>query len=116
MITLRVRQDTSRTGERKGPAVDRPAISALETTSKSLAVSGMVFVGAAMTIEVNGAPLSSPKYDSASRISNGTYTRMTVKLAKSDMKKMLPLGSSVSVTVLNTVTGQRSAAFSFTRN
>ena len=97
------------------PAAERPAISALETTSKSLAVLGLGFVGAAMTIEVNGAPLPSPRYDSSTKLANGTYTRMTVKLSKSDMKKMLPVGLPVSITVFNTVTGQRSAAFSFTR-
>jgi subtilisin family serine protease len=98
------------------PGAERPAISALETTSKSLAVSGLGFVGGAMTIEVNGASLPSPRYDNASRLVNGTYTRMTVKLSKSDMKKMLPVGSQVMLTVFNTVTGQRSVAFSFTRN
>ncbi|HEV8485500.1 MAG TPA: S8 family peptidase [Blastocatellia bacterium] len=98
------------------PGAERPSISALETTAKSLAVSGLGFVGAAMIVEVNGVALPSPKYDNASRLVNGTYTRMTLKLSKSEMKKMLPMGSQVMMTVFNTVTGQRSAAFSFTRN
>jgi subtilisin family serine protease len=98
------------------PGAERPSISALETTAKSLAVSGLGFVGAAMIVEVNGVSLPSPKYDNASRLVNGTYTRMTLKLSKSEMKKMLPMGSQVMMTVFNTVTGQRSAAFSLTRN
>ena len=98
------------------PGAERPAISAMEATTKSIAVSGLGFVGGAMTIEVNGVSLPSPKYDSASKLVNGTYTRMTLKLSKADMKKKLPMGAEVVLTVFNTVTGQRSAAFSFTRN
>jgi len=67
-------------------------------------------------VEVNGVSLPSPKYDSASRLVNGTYTRMTLKLSKADMKKRLPVGAEVVFTVVNSVTGERSAAFSFTRN
>src|SRR6185503_7987393 len=98
------------------PGAERPAISAMEATNKGLAVSGLGFVGGAMIIEVNGASLPSPKYDSASRLVNGTYTRMTLKVSKADMKKKLPTGTQVTMTVFNTVTGQRSPAFSFTRN
>ena len=97
------------------PEAERPAISALEATSKSLAVMGLGFVSPAMIVEANGMPLPSPRYDNASKLVNGTYSRMTIKLSKSDMKRLFPLGYQVSVTVFNSVSGERSAAFSFTR-
>jgi hypothetical protein len=40
---------------------------------------------------------------------------MTVKLSKSEIKKSFPAGTPVSVTVVNTTSGQRSDAYSFTR-
>jgi hypothetical protein len=98
------------------PSVGQPVVTSVETTKKVVSISGTGFVSGSMVVEVNAAPLPAPKYDSSSRVANGSYTRMTIKLSKSNMKSVFPAGVQVSVTVLNTSTGERSAAFLFARN
>jgi subtilisin family serine protease len=97
------------------PPAERPTITVVGTTKKALELAGTGFVGGSMTVEAAGAVLPAPRYDSSSKLPSGLYTRMSVKLSKSEIKKMFPTGSPVSVVVVNTATGQRSAAYALTR-
>jgi subtilisin family serine protease len=95
--------------------VERPTITAVGTTKKALELAGTGFVGGTMIVEVAGTALPAPRYDSSSKLPSGLYTRMTVKLSKSDIKRMFPTGSPVPVTVMNTTSGERSGVYTFVR-
>ncbi|HKG22475.1 MAG TPA: hypothetical protein VKC34_11295, partial [Blastocatellia bacterium] len=62
------------------------------------------------------AALQGTRYDDSYSIGNGSITRLSVEFpTKKAIKKAFPPGVQVSISVLNSATGQRSAALQFSR-
>lgn len=93
----------------------QPAIGYVQTNKKKVTVDGIGFSGGATVIEVNGVAQSKTKSDSSHPLADGSVTRLSAKLGKSGMAQTFPKGVAVTVTVLNTQTGLRSAPFSYTK-
>jgi subtilisin family serine protease len=93
----------------------RPVIAAVKTNKKGVIVDGLGFLNGTAVIEANGVALSKIKYDSSFELANGTLTRLTAKIKKSGLSVSFPQGVPVAVTVFNPSTGERSAAFTYTR-
>jgi subtilisin family serine protease len=98
------------------PQPSGPAIASVQTTKKILVIDGLGFVDGSSVIEVNGAVLDGKViYDDAFRLAGGTLTQLRMKLGKFGINAAFPQNVTVTVTVFNTTTGQRSAPFFFTR-
>lgn len=96
-------------------APTKPVISSVRANKKKLTVDGIGFVEKSSLIEVNGVALSKTKYEGSLRLADGSITEMTAKLGKSGIATTFPKGITVSVTVFNPTTGERSAPFAFAR-
>lgn len=98
--------------------VGDPAISFVGATKKAVIIDGVGFVRGSIVVEVDGVPLSGKvKFDGALfQLPNGSYTNFWVKIGKPAMNQFVPIGVPVSITVLNPVTGARSAPVLFTRS
>jgi subtilisin family serine protease len=92
------------------------SIGFVQANKKTLTIDGLSFVKGSTIIEVNGVPLAGTKFDESYKLANGAYTRIKVKLGKQGMKSAFPLGVAVTVTVLNTATGERSVGVTYSRN
>ena len=93
-----------------------PSIGFVKTDKKTVTIDGLGLFKGATVIEVNGVALAGTKYDEAYKLGNASYTRIKVKLGKPGMKTTFPVGIAVSVVILNTTTGERSPAISYSRN
>ena len=87
----------------------------MRTDKKFVYVDGLNFVSGSSVVEVNGVPLPKTKGDGGYAISNGTVTRLFVKLGKPGVKSTFPQFTQVFVTVFNPQTGERSQPKGFTR-
>ena len=88
----------------------------VQANKKTLTIDGLSFVKGSTAIEVNGVALTGTKFDESYKLANGAYTRIKVKLGKPGMKSTFPLGVAVTVSILNTATGERSVSVTFSRN
>jgi subtilisin family serine protease len=96
-------------------APTRPVIGSVDTTKKKVAVVGLGFVNESSVIEVNGVPLSHMRYESSTALSDGSLTEVSSKLGKTGMKDVFPSGTTVTVTVYNPTTGERSSPFPYSK-
>ncbi len=95
----------------------RPAIRAVTTSKKVVTIDGLGFIQGTSVVEVNGVALpAGTKYADDFQLANGSFTEISVKLGKATLRAIFPSAQQVSVTVLNTATGERSTPFLFTRN
>ena len=93
-----------------------PQIAAVTTNKKSITVDGIGFRNGSALVEANGVALGeNAVYDSSFVLANGTITELSVRLGKPLMKSTFPSGVPVQVTVFNPTTGERSAAFTYTK-
>jgi len=97
------------------PSIPAPGINRIETNKKVLTLDGIGFRNGSTEIDVNGAVLSKVKFSADHQLSNGTFTRTTVKLGKVSMDALLPIGISVVITVTDTITGEH-FSIPYTRN
>lgn len=97
------------------PSMPDPGINRIETNKKVLTLDGIGFRNGSTQIDINGAVLDKVKFSSSHQLSNGTFTRVTVKLGKVGMNGLLPLGITVVITVTDTVSGESFSA-THTRN
>lgn len=98
--------------------INSPVISAISTTPKAVTIDGLGFMLGSSEVFVNGTMLPVPKYDPTFVIGNSTLTRLTIKLGKAGMASTFPVGTQVSVVVMNPTTsmstGESSPPFTFT--
>ncbi len=87
----------------------------VQTNKKFVYVDGLNFVSGSSVVEVNGVALPKTKGDDSYAVSNGTVTRLLVKLGKPGVKTTFPQFTQVFVTVFNPATGERSQPKGFTR-
>ena len=99
----------------KQQAPRQPAIGYMGTDKKKVKVDGIGFVKGETVIEVNGVPLPKVKYDSSRKLDDGSVIEMSAKLGKSGMLATFPKGTTVTVTVFNPSTGERSQPFAYTK-
>ncbi|HYP30074.1 MAG TPA: S8 family peptidase [Blastocatellia bacterium] len=98
------------------PPVQAPRIGRVRLSKRELVIDGLGFVGRSSVIEVNGAAVSGTRHDDSYAIGNGSLTRLSVEFAnKKEMKRAFPKGVPVSISVMNSTTGQRSAVQQITR-
>jgi hypothetical protein len=90
-------------------------INNVQTNKKFVYVDGLNFISGTSVVEVNGVPLAKTKGDAGYAVSNGTVTRLFVKLGKPGVKSTFPQFTQVFVTVFNPQTGERSQPKGFTR-
>ena len=88
----------------------------VQANKKVVTIDGLSFVKGSTVIEVNGVGLMGTKFDEAYKLANGAYTRIKVKLGKPGMKSTFPIGVAVTVSILNTATGERSVGVTYSRN
>ncbi|HJQ69657.1 MAG TPA: S8 family peptidase [Blastocatellia bacterium] len=100
---------------RTTPAAGNLGIGSVKATKKLLTVDGLGFVSNSSIIEVNGVALGNTKYDGGFELSNGTSTRLSVKLSKAKMNETVPRGIAVTITVFNRATGERSPGYVYVR-
>jgi subtilisin family serine protease len=93
----------------------QPAIWSVSTNKKKVTVVGLGFVNDSSVIEVNGVALPKLRYEGSTALADGSITGMSSKLGKSSMSATFPSGTTVSVTVYNPTTGERSAPFSYAK-
>jgi subtilisin family serine protease len=99
------------------PPPAAPAIRFVSSSKKVLTIDGLGILGGSSVIQVNGVTIDGRyDYDEAFKLSNGSFTRLTVKLSKSKMKEILPLGQAGLVNLYNQATGERSSVVSHTRD
>jgi subtilisin family serine protease len=98
------------------PPAGSLGVGSVKANKKLLTVDGLGFVRNSSVVEVNGVALSGTKYDGAYELSNGTLTRLTVKLGKPKMNEMVPRGVPVTITVMDRNTGARSSGYLYVRN
>ena len=91
------------------------AINSVQTDKKFVYVDGLNFRSGVSVVEVNGVALPKTKGDDDYSVSNGTITRLFVKLGKPGVKTTFPQLTQVFVTVFNPTTGERSQPKGFTR-
>jgi subtilisin family serine protease len=91
----------------------QPVIGSVSTNKKKATVVGLGFLSGSSVIEVNGVPLAKVKYDGSTALSDGSITEMSAKLGKSLMSQVFPSGTTVTITVINPTTGERSAPFTY---
>ncbi|HVG18001.1 MAG TPA: S8 family peptidase [Blastocatellia bacterium] len=96
-------------------APPRPIVGAVYTNKKQVTVVGLGFVDESSVIEVNGAALSRMRYETSTAFPDGSITEISSKLGKSGMRDTFPSGATVTVTVYNPTTGERSAPFSYSK-
>jgi hypothetical protein len=89
-----------------------PTISTVQYKKVKLVVDGQLFGASDSVVEINGVRVDQSKHPAAF-INGNVTTRVVGKDAS--LKQMLPKGTPVQVTVLNTSSGLRSAPFTFTR-
>ena len=99
----------------KQQAPRQPAIGYMSTDKKKVKVDGIGFVKGESVIEVNGVPLPKVKYDGSRTLADGSVIEMSAKLGKSGMLSTFPKGTTVTVTVFNPTTGERSQPFAYTK-
>ena len=86
------------------------------TFSKTaVTVDGFGFVSGSAVVEVNGTALDGTAYDGSYATGNGRLTHLSVEIGKKPLKKKFPVGQSVSVTVYNPTTGERSPVVTVAR-
>lgn len=93
----------------------RPAVGSVSTDKKKVKVDGIGFVKGESVIEVNGVPLPKVKYDSSRKLADGSVVEMSAKLGKPGMLATFPKGTTVTVTIFNPATGERSEPFAYTK-
>jgi subtilisin family serine protease len=93
----------------------QPVVGSVHTDKKKVKVDGLGFVKGSSVIEVNGVALAKVKYDGSLALADGSVTEMSVKLGKSGMLATFPKGTTVTVTVFNSATGERSQPFAYTK-
>jgi subtilisin family serine protease len=98
------------------PPAPTLGVGSVKANKKLLTVDGLGFVHNSAVVEVNGVALSGTKYDGAYDLSNGTLTRLTVKLGKARMNEVVPRGVPVTIKVTDLTTGARSSGYLFVRN
>ena len=98
------------------PTAPSLGVGGVKANKKVLTVDGLGFVRNSTVVEVNGVALSGTKYDGAYELSNGTLTRLTVKLGKANMNQIVPRGVPVTITVMDRNTGARSSGYLYVRN
>ncbi|HST21862.1 MAG TPA: S8 family peptidase [Blastocatellia bacterium] len=96
-------------------APQQPAIGYMSSDKKKVKIDGIGFVKGVSVVEVNGVSLPKLKYDSSRRLADGSVIEMSAKLGKSGMLATFPKGTSVTVTVFNPTTGERSEPFTYTK-
>ena len=84
-------------------------------TKHSVTIDGFGFLNGSSVIEVNGTPLTGITYDDSFSLANGTLTRLVAELGKKPLKRAFPVGSMVTIDVMNPTTGQRSPQISTAR-
>ena len=92
-----------------------PQIAAVTTNKKWITVDGIGFRNGSSVIEAGGVALGNAVYDSSFALPNGTITELSVKLGKALIGSTFPPGVPVQITVFNPTTGERSAAFVYTK-
>jgi subtilisin family serine protease len=92
------------------------SIGFVRTDKKSLTIDGLGYLKDSTVIEVNGVALAKTKFDESFKLANGAYTRIKVKLGKPGIKSTFPTGVPVTVNILNTATGERSASVTYSRS
>jgi subtilisin family serine protease len=87
------------------PATPALGINAVRTNKKTLTIDGLGFHEGTTMIAVRGEVVTKTiKYKSNYALSDGTVTRMEVKLGKSLMRDTFPTGIQVTVTVFDSTT------------
>jgi hypothetical protein len=89
-----------------------PVISSVQWKKPKLIVNGQGFGAADSVVEVDGVRVTESKHPV--KFINGNMTTRVVG-KDPNLKQLVPKGTTVQVTVLNTSSGLRSAPFSFTR-
>jgi subtilisin family serine protease len=89
------------------PPAPALGIGEIETGKKVLTVNGLGFRKNSTVISVNGIVLSNIKYPNDYQLEDGTLTRMTVKLGKSQMNALFPRLVQVRVEVYEPMTDER---------
>jgi subtilisin family serine protease len=92
-----------------------PQVLKVAFSKKVLTIDGFGFANGSAVVEVEGAGLPTPDYDSAYSLANGTLTQLNVYLGKKPMRRTFPSGTPVHVTVFNPATGERSSSFTIAR-
>jgi subtilisin family serine protease len=96
-------------------APTRPAIGSVHTNKKKVTVDGIGFVSGSSVIEINGVALAKTRYDDSRTLADGSVIEMSMKLGKAGMRETFPPGVTVSVTVFNPATGERSSPFAYAK-
>ncbi|HEX8183765.1 MAG TPA: S8 family peptidase [Blastocatellia bacterium] len=92
-------------------------IKLVSSSKKLLTVDGLSVIEGLTVFQINGVTIDGRySYDGAYRLANGSFTRATLKLSKSKMKEILPVGQPVLINLYNPATGARSPAISYTRS
>ena len=92
-----------------------PAIATVKTSGELLKVGGIGFLTGVSVVEVDGIAVGTTKYVRSSSLGNATLTALKVKLGTNGIVSTFPKGVPVSLTVFNPSTGERSPAFTYTR-
>ena len=101
---------TSRVAPRQNAIVAR-----VEATKRALTVDGLGFLSGRSIIEIDGNRFPDTKQQTVWSVANGTLTRLILRLGKDGMNELCPLHQEVAVAVVDSVTGERSNTFLFTR-
>ncbi|HEX5734573.1 MAG TPA: S8 family peptidase, partial [Blastocatellia bacterium] len=110
-----VRSNAFNAISRTTPPAGSVGVGHVKATKKVLTVDGLGFVNNSSIVEVNGMALMNTNYESAYELSNGTSTRLTVKMKKPQMNATVPRGVAVTITVWDQTTGVRSPGYVFVR-
>jgi subtilisin family serine protease len=86
-----------------------PQVLKVTFSKKWLTIDGFGFANGASVVEVDGAGLPTPDYDSAYSLANGTLTQLNVYLGKKPMRRTFPSATPVQITVFNPSTGERAS-------
>jgi len=92
-----------------------PVIGSVSTNKKFAIVDGIGLISGSSVIEVNGVTLRKFKYDDSFVLADGSATRVRSKLGKEGVRETFPQFQTVTVTVFNPTTGERSQPFFYQR-
>ena len=99
------------------PPPASPAIKVVSSSKKILTIDGLGVLNGLTVIQVNGVTMDGRYgYDEAYKLANNSFTRVTVKVSKSKMKEIFPIGQARLVNLYNPATAERSSVVSHTRN
>jgi hypothetical protein len=89
----------------------------VSSSKKILTIDGLGVLDGRTLIQVNGVTIDGRYgYDEAYKLANNSFTRITVKVSKSKMKEIFPIGQARLVNLYNPATAERSSVVSHTRN